>query len=415
MWQDLFRRSDLITRLAQGPWSPYLSEFVTFLHQQHYSPLTIRRAVVAADHFAGWLLTQPLSLSETTPAVVARYRHSLGRCPGGSWPHRSRSVPLALRFLEQKQVIPRSAAKSPETPAARWAARFGEYLERVAGAAVSTRQRYQLTVERFLQGRFAGTEPDWSQLCADDLSAFAQREAARHKGFGRKVPGVALRAFLRFLSAHGWVREGLAAAVPTPRQYQHASLPDRATAAQVTAVLACCQDHTAVGLRDQAVLLLLARLGLRAQEVARLSLDDLDWHSGVLLVRAGKIRRERRLPLTPEIGTALSSYLQSGRPASPTRAVFLQAQPPHQPWSGASAVSQLVHRRLVQSGYPAHPWRGAHLFRHTIASQMVNAGVSFKDVADVLGHQSLTTTALYAKLDLDVLSSVALPWQGGPA
>lgn len=414
MWQNLFRRADLITRLVESPWSPYLDEFVTFLGQQHYSTGTIRRAVIAADHFACWLLEQQLSLSEASTKMAAQYRHSLGRCTSGSWPERSRSVLLAVRFLEHKQVIfPTRPRALPETPATLWLHRFDDHLERVAGAAASTRRQYELIVARFLQERFGSGEPEWSRLCADDLTSFAQKEAARRKGFGRKVPGVALRAFIRFLVGHGCIRDGLAAAIPSPRQHQHATLPERATAEQVNSVLACCQDGTAVGLRDNAVLLLLARLGLRALEVVRLTFDDIDWRGGVLLVRAGKTRRERRLPLTEEVGTALVAYIRGGRPSSSTRTIFLDAQPPHRPWRGASAVSQLAHRRLLQSGYPAEPWRGAHLFRHTVASQMVNAGASFKDVADVLGHQSLATTGLYAKLDLDNLQRVALPWPGG--
>jgi site-specific recombinase XerD len=413
MWQDLFRRADLITRLSQNPWSPYLDEFVGFLGQQHYSTGTIRRAVVAAGHLACWLSERQLSLSDTSASVIAQYRDSLGPCPSGSRPERSRGVLLALRFLEQNRVILPKPATLPETPAMRWLNRFDEHLERVAGAAVSTPRQYEFIAARFLQQRFGDAEPEWSQVSADDLSSFAQSEAARRKGFGRKVPGVALRAFLRFLVAHGCIRDGLAAAIPSPRQYQHATLPDRATAEQVNAVLARCQDGTPVGLRDYAVVLLLVRLGLRALEVVRLRFDDVDWRGGVLLVRAGKTRRERRLPLTEEIGTALAAYIRRGRPFTSIRTIFLHAQPPHRPWRGASAVSQLVHRRLLQSGYPAHPWRGAHLFRHTVASQMVNAGVSFKDVADVLGHQSLATTGLYAKLDLDNLNRVALPWPGG--
>lgn len=416
MWRNLFRRSDRIAHLSAGPWGPYLDEFVTFLHVQHYRPLTIQRAIMAAHHFAEWLLSQQLSLADANTAAADRYRQSLGRCHGGSWPHRYQGVSLAVDFLECKNVAAsQPAAAPPSTPAEMWLIRFSEYLSCVAGTAVTTRRRYQLTVARFLHERFASAEPDWSQLSADDLSSFAQREAARCKGHGRKVPGVALRAFVRFLVAQGKVRDGLAAAIPSSRHYQHATLPDRATAEQVAAVLACCQNKTPVGQRDHAVLLLLARLGLRANEVVRLSLDDIDWHAGVLLVRAGKTRRERRLPLTEEIGAALAAYLQHGRPSSSSRIIFLEAQPPHQPWSGASAVSQMVHRRLLQSGYPARPWRGAHLFRHTVASQMVNAGVTFKDVADVLGHQSMATTSLYAKLNLDVLDRVALPWQGDKA
>jgi integrase/recombinase XerD len=413
MWQELFHRSNLIARLAQGAWNPYLDEFVTFLQQQHYAVNTIRRAVISADGFAGWVIAQQIPLSDVSNALVTRYRQSLGRCEGGSWPHHSRSLPVVVKFLEHKQILIPHCALTPETPAALWLARFYDHLGHVAGLAASTIRQYQLTVERFLQERFADAEPDWSQLSAEDLSSFIKREAARRTGFGRKTPGVALRAFLRFLVAQGLVRDGLAGAIPTPRHYQHATLPDRATTEQVAAVLACCQDDTPAGRRDYSVLLLLARLGLRAHEVARLTFEDIDWHAGVLLVRPGKTRRERRLPLTQEVGAALADYIQFGRPASSTRRIFLQAQPPHKPWSGASAVSQLVHRRLVQSGYPRRPWRGAHLFRHTVASQMVNGGASFKDVADVLGHQSLATTSLYAKLDLKSLNDVAMPWPGG--
>jgi len=194
MWQDLFNRSDLIARLAQGAWNPYLDEFVTFLQQQHYAVNTIRRAVVAADDFAAWALAQRIPLSEVNDALVMRYRQSLGRCEGGSWPHQSRTLPVVVKFLEHKQiVIPHCAL--PETPAARWLASFRDHLGHVAGLAASTLQRYELTVERFLQERFADAEPDWSQLSAEDLSSFAKREAARRTGFGRKAPVVALRAF----------------------------------------------------------------------------------------------------------------------------------------------------------------------------------------------------------------------------
>ena len=262
MWQDLFRRSDLITRFAQGPWGTHLDEFVSFLRQQQYASNTIRRAVVAADHFADWLSAQQLSLPDASADNVARYLQS------GCSPQRNRGLSLAVQFLKYKGIVLPHACTSLETPISLWLAGFDRHLEHVVGAATSTRRQYH--VERFLHERFADIEPDWSQLCADDLSSFIQREASRRTGFGRKVPGVALRAFLRFLTARGLVWDGLAAAIPSPRQYQHATLPDRATAEQVTAVLTCCQDGTPVGLRDHAVLLLLARLEMRAHEVARL-------------------------------------------------------------------------------------------------------------------------------------------------
>jgi site-specific recombinase XerD len=415
-WHDLFHRPHLICRLQEGPFGPYLEEFAVSLQQQHYSRCTIQRALCAADHFGRWLQQQNLRLEDAHEANRWRYCHLLGRCDAGDWPHRAKGLSLAVRFLQKKGIAEQPAELARDgSPREEWLHRFEQYLERVVGAAPSTRQRYRPILLRFLSLHGGGAEPDWSRLSADDLTTFIQHEASQTKGFGRKVPGVALRSFVRFLVRQGLVREGLGAAIPSPRQFLHATLPARATAEQVTEVLACCENGTPIGLRDHAVLLLLVRLGLRAREVVRLTLNDFDWQQGIIRIRAGKTRCERLLPLPEEVGAALVTYLRRARPPSPERALFLQAQPPHRPWSGASAVSQLVHRRLLQSGFPATPWRGAHLFRHTVASQRVNAGVSLKEVADLLGHQSLTTTSLYAKLDLETLACVALPWQGGKA
>lgn len=413
MWQDLFHRQFILTRLSNGPWSPYLEEFASWLRQDHYSIETVRRSLCAADQFGRWLRARNLSFADADAKRVEEYRGTLGRCASGAWPHRTYGLNLAVGFLNAKGIAERCVAAVPSTPAERWVVRFENYLERTVGAAVSTRQRYRPVLLRFLVARFGAIEPDWSLLSADDLTLFVQDEAAKAKGFGRHAPGTALRSFLRFLSTQGLVPAGLAAAIPSFRRYQHATLPARATADQIAAVLACCLDDTPVGLRDRAVLLLLARLGLRALEITRLNLEEIDWRQGYIRIAAGKTHRERMVPLSEEVGAALVNYLRRGRPPSTVRAVFLESQPPYRPWSGASAVSQLAHRRLVQAGFPTQPWRGAHLFRHTIASEMVNSGATFKDVADLLGHQSLTTTGIYAKLDLGTLARVALPCQGG--
>jgi integrase len=171
-------------------------------------------------------------------------------------------------------------------------------------------------------------------------------------------------------------------------------------------------DGTALGRRNHALLLLLARLGLRAQEALSLRLDDIDWHHGVVVLRAQKTHRERQLPLPAEVGQALLDYLQQGRPATSCREIFLAHRAPYRPLQAASALTSVVKRLLQKAGIERHS-SGAHLFRHTAATQMVRGGVSFKEVADVLGHQSLQTTGIYAKLDLASLASVALPWPGG--
>jgi len=222
---------------------------------------------------------------------------------------------------------------------------------------------------------------------------------------------VAVRSFLRFLVFRGEIRPGLEAAAPSPPQWRHASLPSRLTPEEVERVLAVYHDGTASSLRNRAMLLLLARLGLRAQDVITLCLDDIDWANGRLDLRPGKTRRARSLPLPHDVGQAVVAYLQGGRPRSDCRQVFLRCRPPFQPLTN-SAVWWMVRQAFQHAGLVTRPGIASHIFRHTAASQMLNHGASFKEVADVLGHQSLQTTGIYAKLELEALAAVALPWGG---
>jgi site-specific recombinase XerD len=204
----------------------------------------------------------------------------------------------------------------------------------------------------------------------------------------------------------------LEGAVPTLRQWKLAALPKHLSADELARVLEACDTQTAVGLRDRALLLLLARLGLRAAEALHLSLADIDWQEGRLLIRAGKSQRERLLPLSDEVGSALVAYLKKGRPKSHLSTIFLRACPPIGSLKSSSAVTTIVKSAMRRADVPTLG-RAAHALRHTAATSLVAHGSSFKEVADILGHQHLVTTAIYAKLDLGRLAGVALPWPGG--
>jgi integrase/recombinase XerD len=170
-------------------------------------------------------------------------------------------------------------------------------------------------------------------------------------------------------------------------------------------------EGTAINLRNRAILFLLARLGLRAQDVVSLCLDDIDWAEGRIALRPGKSRRARRLPLPHDVGQAIVAYLQDGRPQSASRQVFLRSRPPFRSLT-SRVVGGIVRQAFTRASLVVPPGLASHIFRHTVASRMVNRGVSFKDVADVLGPQSNETTGIYAKLDLEALAAVALPWGG---
>jgi len=249
-------------------------------------------------------------------------------------------------------------------------------------------------------------------LTAAHITTFVSQEAAMRRNAGRKQPAVAVRSFLRFLVFRGAIRPGLEAAAPSPPQWKYASLPSRLAPEDMARVLAVYHDGSPLGLRNRAILFCLARLGLRAQDVVALGFDDIDWADGRLTLRPGKSRRARTLPLPHDVGEALVIYIRGGRPQSESRHVFLRRRPPCRFLPGAAGWA-IVRQAFTRAGLVVPPGIASHIFRHTVASQMVNQGASFKDVADVLGHQSIQTTGIYAKLELEVLAAVALPWAGG--
>jgi len=286
---------------------------------------------------------------------------------------------------------------------------FDDYLMRVRGLAPNTGKTYCFWVRRFLETFCGPAAPDWSALSGSDLAAFVQREALRLTRNGRQAPGVAMRVLLRYLGFLGVIQDGLRGAIPQRPRWKHAGVPRHLPAADVERVVASALDGSPKGLRNYAILLLLARTGLRAHEVAQLSLDDVDWTEGTICIRSKKSRAERHLPLAHDVGAALSNYLEHGRPSCSFRTIFLRVVPPLDPFTGSAAVCRIVRRALTGVGILNTP-AAAHLFRHTAATRMLRGGATFKEIADVLGHASITTTAIYAKLDITALSQVAMPW-----
>jgi site-specific recombinase XerD len=226
-----------------------------------------------------------------------------------------------------------------------------------------------------------------------------------------KLLTTALRSFLRYARYRGEVTVDLAAAVPVVANWSMTSLPRAIAADQVRQLLASINRRTAIGRRDYAILLLLARLGLRSSEVVFLELDDIDWKVGQLSVR-GKGGQRTELPLSAEVGRAIAEYLRRGRPAGVSRRVFLRAKAPIRGFRGASGVGSIVRHALKRAGINA-PTHGAHQFRHGLATEMLRQGASLSEIGDVLGHRHPQTTSIYTKVDLSALRPLALPWPGG--
>jgi site-specific recombinase XerD len=416
MLEQFFPQPKVLRRLQEGVFGPYLPAFAASLQQEGYSKGCIRHHLRAADQFGAWLSQQKLALSDLTRALVERYIKARGRLysasrPKGGLPHNAQGLHELMAFLHLQGVIAPAAAV-PLTSAGQWLARFDAHLERTLGCAPRSRRNYLRYARRLLEERFGDAEIEWQSLSADAVVEFVRREAAKLQPVSCGQPVTAIRAFLRFLSSAGAVPAGLVGAVPTVRTWRHAALPRAVSAEAVERILAAADPTSAYGLRERAITLLLARLGLRASEVIRLRIDDLDWSQGCVPIRAGKTQRERSLPLCQVVGDALVAYLKKARPTSSHRELFLRWRPPFRPLRSSVSICALIQKLLRRAGVSVHR-PGAHVLRHSLATQMVIGGGTFKEIADVLGHQSLATTEIYAKLDLGLLSQVAMPWPGG--
>ncbi|MCI0352620.1 MAG: site-specific integrase, partial [Acidobacteriales bacterium] len=371
----------------------------------------------ALAHAFGCWLQQKHQLDEISELMLERYLDDLSSQKESPSPKQRQKITAAIHLLLKHSrhagliALP-SAESFPVTEVQQWLTRYEEHLEKVLGLAPGSRQQYLRFAARLLKAMSERGVIEWSAFTADKIAAFLQAEAAPRKGAGPHAPATALRSFLRFLVSQGRLSAGLELAIPPIRRWSQSALPQRLSETEINRLLTFCADQTATGRRNYAMLLLLSRLGLRAKEVARLQLNDIDWINGSLLARSSKTHCQRLLPLPQDVGEALLSYLRNGRPQTTDREVFLTALAPYHPLKTSAAISVTVKRLLARAGIKRQSG-GAHLLRHTAATQMVNRGASFKDVADVLGHQQLQTTGIYAKLDLAALSEVALPWPGG--
>jgi site-specific recombinase XerD len=414
MIETLHVRARIRAQLQAGSLGPYVDGFVDGLLRAGYARGVVRRYVHAIERFARWLRSRRIPPARIDERVVARFVAQCGRTvtrarPGGRLPTLASGVRTFARVLWAQGSARQQPAATTE--AARWLIAFDQHLTTVHGLARGTRRIYLRYARALLANQRGRSAPLWAGLTADDVTEFVRAQASRLAPATCRMPVTATRAILRFLTLTGAGRPGLDAAVPTIRQWKHATLPRYLTRAQVDTVLAPSDAPTVVTRRNHAIVVLLAHLGLRAGEVAALGLDDIDWRAGRVRIRAGKSRRERDLPLPTDVGTALVAYLRARGPAPGVRAVFLRGHAPVGAIAPAT-VTAIAQQALARAGVTSVR-AGAHAFRHTVATHLVRGGASFKAVADVLGHAQLQTTALYAKLDVDALAGVALPWPGG--
>jgi integrase/recombinase XerD len=401
----------VLSRVPEGPLSVYVGPFAEFLSAQGYALRSIHRQVHLAACFSQWLQRKGMALPHMTADHAKQYLQDRARQVK---PHPGDAAALqhVMGFLHHEGVVPAETVPVHRlTPAECWTQQYEQHLREVRGLAEATIVNYVPFVDRFLKDRFADGPATLSCLRTRDVVRFVQRQAPRLHRQRAKLMTSALRSFLRYAQYRGEVGLELAAAVPVVANWSMPSIPRAIAAAQVDQLLASIDQRTAIGRRDYAIVLLLARLGLRSSEVVGLELDDIDWNCAILTV-CGKGGLRHEFPLSPEVGQAIAAYLSDGRPQSTSRRVFLRAKAPIRGFRSAGGVGSIVRHALLRAGIEA-PTYGTHQFRHGLATDLLRHGASLSEIGEVLGHRHPQTTMIYTKVDLEALRTLALPWPGG--
>ena len=409
--QESYENARAIVQAAQVPLSPHLEAYVAWLIDQQYSAHGVCMKVRCVRRFSGWLARRHIDAQGADEHAVALYhreRASVRRV----WRGERHSLGQFLTFLRERGVIAAPTTVAEVAPADRVVHQFKEHLLHVRGLAAHSISMYGAWARRFLTEQLGSETSDLNTLRAADVITFVQHQARTHQPGELKRMTTALRSFLRYAHFQGEVEPGIVAAVPAVASWTSTpALPRAISAEHAHRALDACDRCTAIGRRDYAVLLLLARLGLRAGEVVALLLDDLDWDAGRVRVR-GKGGREAWLPLPTDVGQAIAAYLQQARPNAPDRHLFLRASAPIRGLKSGMAVASIVAHALRRAGIDT-PRKGAHQFRHALATQMLHRGASLTEIGELLRHRSPQTTAIYARVDLIALRALALPWPGG--
>ncbi len=405
MLEDLFRRSRVRQRIHENPHGPVLERFAEYLVARGHGLDTAHQYVFAAEHFGRWLGRRSLSRE----AAVRFLRQHVPTCRCETPATRtSRTIHAALnRLLEM--VGADAAVPKQDSAVESLLNRYSRHMVCVHGLAPATvhyRLRYARTMLLALRVRRPGQLKKWT---VDQVRRFVAREGQRGCPASGQVIASSIRAFLRFLLLHRLIDRDLASAVPAFANWRLASLPETVSGEELEHLVGSIDATSAIGLRDRAIVLCMVDLGLRASDVASLKLDDPNVAMRTLQLKRPKQRETSAVPMTRRLAATIDAYLRRGRPKCSSSALFVVHRAPRGKALTPLGILGVVVRRAAAAGL-GHRIRGTHVIRHSVASRWLLAGATLKQIADLLGHRSIDTTSIYAKVDMAALSGVALPW-----
>lgn len=409
MLEHFFNSPLRIQALRNSPSGDLLEGFAQELGRAGYSEITARKQICAAEHFLYWTSKRGIPSANFNEQIIQTFSDHLRRCrcPGYGHANCSRilcGVRSFVSYVNGTGVGSHQAGK-PTSENSVFLAAFEEWMRAQRGTSAWTLYKYSIPLNELLDQ----VEEDISRLDAQRLRQFVLEQHERSGWATIKNCTTALRMFVRYLIAEGKCSADLDKAIPVVAHWRLSSLPRYLQNEEVERIVASCDLSSPVGKRDHAILLMLARLGLRAGDIVELDLADIDWKDASITV-SGKSKREATLPLTQEVGNAIVEYVQQGRPPCDSAALFVRARAPFRAFANHCAVSVIVKNAMLRAGVKCKSSGAAHLLRHSAATSMLRHGASLQDIAAVLRHRSIDTTQIYAKVDVKSLLQITQPW-----
>ncbi|MCP3420151.1 site-specific integrase [Bradyrhizobium brasilense] len=396
--EEYLGRSRLYRRLRSGPHGQLVERYAARLVEGRLVRHGAWRCLNVVGGLLSWIAGRRYKLVDLDEQVVERYLRHRGR---------RQSIQPGDRAALKRWLL----VLPPLTPHERIFKEFDAYLRSERGLAPRSIVRHLPVIRRFLHEVCSGGAAALCKINQEDVIRYIERHAKDWSPGTGKAMCWSLRAFLRYLHHRGLNARPLADCVPSMRRWKLATLPTYLPAAQGKALDGCDREMV-MGRRDYAILLLLAKLGLRANEVATLTLDDIDWRASEMLVCA-KGRQRARMPIPPDVGATIVAYLRSGRPKSSCRRLFVRTLAPHVGFASGCAITMIAKAALDRVGIEGCAHRGAHIFRHSLATELLRSGATLSEIGQLLRHENHGTTRIYTKVDIDALRTLSLPWPGG--
>lgn len=416
MIEDFFKKPKVVSQLKENSFGSSLDCLITHLSKQGFSFSTIKTSLLVAGHFNYWLKLKHIPFHTINETITNKFLcEHLKECfcpvrKGGSFRYCRPALKHFLNALREHHLV--ALPKKPTStisPRDKLLDDFGKYLEKVQGIKLSTVHLYSRDIREFLKAKYRCGPIELQRLDINDIREYVAAKATGYKLTTIRSLVTSLRAFSRFLRMTNQIEHSLEDAVPIIPYKKLSIIPRYLADEQLQYLLSSFDISTPLGLRNRAITLLMARVGLRSCEVTQLKLEDINWQEGVIRLEKTKSRHTSHLPLLKEVGKAVVAYLKKGRPQTKERYVFVTHRAPAGRQLSANSLNWAIQKAFKHSALTV-PSCGTHILRHTLATKLLQKGAKLKEIADVLRHRSIETTNIYTKVDFKALAEVALPW-----